>query len=87
MEGDIVVLIKPLFYKRCSIVKSGELHSAKRLATDFNYDLQCIAKKFLYDGFPRNFIRSTIEYFNKKQDQHINSEWLFNESKLTIITK
>ena len=37
-----------------------ELHRAKRVASDFNFDVKHITKKFLLAVFPRCFIRNTI---------------------------
>ena len=31
----------------------GELHRAKRIADDFNFEVKHITKKFLSAGFPR----------------------------------
>ena len=31
----------------------GELHRAKRIADDFNFEVKRITKKFLSAGFPR----------------------------------
>ena len=70
-------------YKRNAI--TGELHRAKRIAGDFNFELKRINKKFLSAGFPRNFIRNTTEYFNKDKNDNIIPEWLFDERKLIIL--
>ena len=73
----------PTRYKRNAI--TGELHRAKRIANDFNFEVKRIAEKFLSAGFPRNFIRNTTEYFNKDKDDYIIPEWLFDERKLIIL--
>ena len=39
-------------YKRDAI--TGELHRAKRIANDFNFEVKRITKKFIIAGFPRN---------------------------------
>ena len=70
-------------YKRNAI--TGELHRAKRIAGDFNFEVKRINKKFLSAGFPRNFIRNTTEYFNKDKNDNIIPEWLFDERKLIIL--
>ena len=59
----------PTRYKRNAI--TGELHRAKRIANDFNFEVKRITKKFLSAGFPKNFIRNTTEYFNKDKDDYI----------------
>ena len=64
---------------------TGELHSDKRIAKDFNFEVKRITKKFLSVAFSRNFIRNTIKYFNKCKDDYIIPEWLFEEPKLIIL--
>ena len=70
-------------YKRDAI--TGELHRAKRIANDFNFEVKRITKKFIIAGFPRNFIRNTTEYFSKNKNEFIIPEWLFDERKLIIL--
>ena len=36
-------------------------------------------------NFSENFIRNTIEYFNKNKDDYKTPEWLFDERKLIIL--
>ena len=69
---------------KCNAI-TGDLHRAKRIANDFNFEVKCITKKFLSAGFPKSFIRNTIEYFNKDEDDYIIPEWLFDERKLIIL--
>ena len=60
----------------------GELHRANRIANDFNFEVKHITKKFLLAGFPRNFMRNTIEYFNKDKNNHITPDYRFqNQTK------
>ena len=73
----------PTRYKRNVI--TGELHSAKRIANDFNFEVKRITKKFLSAGFSRNFIGNTTEYFNKDKDDFIIPEWLFDEQKVILL--
>ena len=73
----------PTRYKRNAI--TGELHRAKRIANDFNFEVKRMTKKFLSAGFPRNFIRNTIGHFNKDKDDYIIPEWLSDERKLIIL--
>ena len=49
------------------------------MINDFNFEVKRITKKFLSAGFPRNFIRNTIERFNKDKDDYIVPEWLFDQ--------
>ena len=73
-------------YKRDAI--TGELHRAKRIANDLNFKVNRITKRlFLSIGFPKNFIRNTIEHFNKDKDDFIIPEWLFDERKQIILRK
>ena len=73
-------------YKRDAI--TGELHRAERIANDFNFKVNRITKRvFLSIGFPKNFIRNTIEHFNKDKDDFIIPEWLFDERKQIILRK
>ena len=48
------------------------------MINDFNFEVKRITKKFLSAGFSRNFIRNTIERFNKDKDENIVPEWLFD---------
>ena len=61
------------------------MHRANRMANDFNFEVRNITKKVLSAGFPKNFMRNTIEYFNKDKNNYITSEWLFDERKLIIL--
>ena len=61
------------------------MHRAKRIAKDFNFEVKSIMKKFLSAGNPTDFIRNTIEYFNKDKNDYIVPEWLFDERKLIIL--
>ena len=61
------------------------MQRAKRIAYGFNFEVKRITKKFLSAGFPENFIRNTVEYFNKDKNYYIVPEWLFDERKLIII--
>ena len=73
----------PTRYKRNAI--TGELHRAQRIANDFNLEVKRITKNFYQLVSLKNFIRNTIEYFNKDEDDYIIPEWLFDERKLIIL--
>ena len=73
----------PTRYKPNAI--TGDLHRAKKIAEDFNFEVKCITKKLLSSGFPRNFIRNTIELFNKDKKHFIITEWLIVKRKLVIL--
>ena len=51
----------PTRYKPNAI--TGDLHRAKKIAEDFNFEVKCITKKLLSPGFPRNFIRKFYQKF------------------------
>ena len=57
----------------------------KKIDNDFNFEVKRITTKFLSASFPKNFIRKTIEYFNKDKNDYIIPEWLFDERKLIIL--
>ena len=67
-------------YKRNT--PSGALHRAKKIATDFNYEVKRIFQQFLSTGFLRSFIRTTVKYFNTNKDDFVIPEWLFDEQIL-----
>ena len=69
----------PTRYKRNAI--TCELHRAKRIADDFNFEVKRVTKEFLSAGFPKNFMRNTIECFNEEKNDMI-PEWLFDERKV-----
>ena len=53
--------------------------------TDFNFEVKRKTKMFLSAGFSRNFIRNSIENFNKDKNDYIIPEWLFDERNLIIL--
>ena len=69
----------PVRYKRNAI--TGELHRAKRIASDFNKELNRIRQKYRNAGFPLKFINETIYNFERGQEEMIIPEWLFDERK------
>ena len=50
----------PIRYK--GNVITGELHVAKRIANNFNFEVKHITKKFLSAGFPKNITRDITEH-------------------------
>lgn len=59
------------------------LATLKRIANDFNFEAKCITKEILSVGFPKKFIRNTIEYFIKDIDGIIIPE--LYEQKLIFL--
>ena len=66
-------------YKHNAI--TGELHWAKRIASDFNKELKRIRQKCQNTGFPLKFIYKTICNFERGNKQIIIPERLFDERK------
>ena len=67
----------PKRYKRNAI--NIDLHRAKSIATDFQIEVKRITQKYLNAGYPKRFIMSVINDFdNKKDNEMIIPEWLFN---------
>ena len=62
----------PTKYKRNAL--NGELHRAKRIASNFNKELKLIRDKYTKAKFPSRFINSVISNFNNKSD--INDEYI-----------
>ena len=69
---------------KCNSI-TGELHRAKMIADDFNFEVKCITKEFLPAGFPKKTIRNIVEYFDKDKSDYIIPEWLFAERRLIIL--
>ena len=71
----------PKRYKRNAI--NGELHRAKKIASDFEQETKRIKKKFVDVGFPSRFVDSVIRDFNTvpddEDDDIIIPNWLFDE--------
>ena len=55
----------PKRYKRNAI--NGELHRAKKIATNFPNEVKRIKSKFKYSGYPMRFINSVVKSFNEPQ--------------------
>ena len=59
----------PKRYKRNAI--NGDLHRAKRIATDFENEKRIIRKKFLDAGFPPRFVDSVFRDFGHKDFEYL----------------
>ena len=73
----------PFEYKRIAI--TGELHGAKRIASDFDEETKRIRSKYIDAGYPKHVFENTIKNFNKKKDELIIPPWLFDERKHVAI--
>ena len=63
---------------------TGELHRAKRIADNFNFEVKRKTKMSLWTSFPRYFIRSSIDHFSK--DKNDNSGMVFSWVKANYST-
>ena len=61
----------PKRYKRNTV--NGELHRAKRIASDLQVEIKAIQKKFQFAGYPPRFVNSVIKYFVIKSQQQDES--------------
>ena len=66
-------------YKRNPII--GELHRAKKIASNFDIEIKRIVKKYTSVGFPSRFVLSIIDNFDSGKDNLIIPQWLFGERK------
>ena len=73
----------PFKYKRNAI--TGELHRAKRKASDFDEETKRIRGKYTDAGYPKHVIENTIRNFNRKKDELLIPPWLFDERKHVTI--
>ena len=73
----------PVRYKRNAII--GELHRAKKIASNFDIEIKRIVKKYTAAGFPSRFVLSIIDNFDSDKDNLIIPQWLFEERKVFII--
>ena len=77
---------KALKTKRNAI--TGELHRARRIASDFEKETTRIKKKFLSVGFPSRFIESVIRDFKRVPDpdeEDIIPSWLFDDRRVLTV--
>ena len=70
-------------YKRNAII--GELHRAKRIASNFDDETKRIRSKYKDAGYPKHVIENTIKNFNRKKDELLIPPWLFDERKHVTI--
>ena len=73
----------PYKYKRNAI--TGELHRAKRIASNFDNETKRIRNKYRDTGYPKHVIENTIQNFNSKKDELLIPPWLFDERKHVTI--
>jgi hypothetical protein len=76
----------PKRYKRNAI--NGELHRARRVASNFEEEIKRIKTKFVDVGFPSRFVDSVIRDFNSVpnvEEENIIPEWLFDDRQVLTV--
>ena len=73
----------PVRYKRNAII--GELHRAKKIASNFDIEIKRIVKKYTAAGFPSRFVLSIKDNFDSGKDNFIIPQWLFEGRKAFTI--
>ena len=64
---------------------AGELHRAKRTASNFDNKTKRVRNKYRDTGYPKHFIENTIKNFTSKKDELLILLWLFDERKHVAI--
>ena len=59
----------PVRYKRKAII--GELHRAKKIASNFDIEIKRIVNKYTAAGFPTRFVLSITDNFDSGKDNLI----------------
>ena len=73
----------PVRYKRNTVI--GELHRAKKTASNFDIEIKRIVNKYTAAGFPSRFVHFIIDHFDSSKDNLIIHQWLFEERKAFTI--
>ena len=73
----------PVKYKRNIII--GELHRAKKIASNFDIEIKPIVNKYTGFGFPSRFVSSIIDNFDSTKDNLIIPQRLFEKRKAFTI--
>ena len=73
----------PFKYKRNAV--TGELHRAKRIASDFDKETKIIRSKYTDGGYPKHVIENSFKNFNREKDELLITPWLFDERKHVTI--
>ena len=58
----------------------------KKITTDYDKELRRIKTKFFHADYPAKFINDTFFRFNKEKEELLIPKWLFDETKLVVIT-
>ena len=70
-------------YKRYAII--GELHRAKKIASNFDFEIKRTVNKYTATGFRSRFVRSIMYKFDGGKDNLIVTQWLLEERKAFTI--
>ena len=63
----------------------GELHRAKKIASNIDREIKRIFNKYTAAGFASRFVHSIIDNFDSGKDNLIIPQWLFDERKAFTI--
>ena len=73
----------PVIYELNAVL--GELHRAKKTASNFDMEIKRIFNKYTAAGFPSRFVHSIIDNSDRGKDNLIIPQWLFEEIKAFTI--
>ena len=69
----------PKSYKRNAII--GDVHRAKRISCDFNYEISVKKSKYVKAGYPPKFVTSVINTCTVEKEEPIIPPQMFDERK------
>ena len=69
----------PKSYKRNAII--GDVHRAKRISCDFDYEISVIKSKYIKAGYPPKFVTSVINTCTVEKEEPIIPPQMFDERK------
>ena len=67
---------------------SGELHRARKIASNFSAEIGRIKQKYINVGFPSRYVDAVVRDFNRTpsaDDENIIPEWLFDEKRVLTV--
>ena len=67
----------PVRYKRNAII--GELHRAKKIASNFDIEIKRIVNKYTVAGFPTRFVSSVVDNFDSGKDNLIIPQYRLSQ--------
>ena len=69
---------------KCNAI-TGELHRAKKIASNFDIEIKHFVTKYAAARFPSRFVHFIIDNIDSGKDNLIIPQWLFEESMAFII--